>query len=216
MNYIEFRNKMEPFGVFSITDIEKMFPGFVWLNLINWQKKGYILKIRKRWYCFNYDDVSKNVAWLAANLIYQPSYISLQTALSFYGLIPEAIYTVTSVSTKKTNYFETPIGTFSYSKIKSTLFRFGQTLTSSSSYNLPTGGKYKRKELIAEPEKAILDFFYIYSHYNTYKDMEYLRFDPSVLNDSLDMEKLFRYLEQYNNKALNDRIDKLLSTYRLI
>jgi len=145
MNYIEFRNKMESFGVFSITDIEKMFPAFIRLNFINWQKKGYILKIRKRWYCFNYDDVSKNVAWLAANLIYQLSYISLQTALSFYGLIPEAIYTVTSVSTKKTNYFETPVGTFSYNKIKSQLFGFGQTLTSGSSDNLHTGGKKQRK-----------------------------------------------------------------------
>jgi len=213
MNFIEFRNKMEPFGVFSITDIEKMFPGFTWLNLINWQKKGYILKIKKRWYCLNYNDISKDISWLAANLIYQPSYISLQTALSFYGLIPEAIYTITSVSAKKTNHFETPIGTFSYNKIKSQFFGFGQTLIPGPSPNLYTEGKYKRMELIAEPEKAILDFFYLNSNYNTHEDMEYLRFDHSVLNDLVDRKKLFRYLERYNNKALNNRIDKLLSTY---
>ena len=112
MSFIEFRNKMDSFRVFSVTDIEKMFPDFLRLNLINWQKRGYVIKIRREWYCFTDQQIHGNLPWLAANLIYQPSYISLHTALSFYNLIPEAVYTTTSITTKKTNQFNTPVGNF--------------------------------------------------------------------------------------------------------
>ncbi|GAH77038.1 unnamed protein product, partial [marine sediment metagenome] len=69
-----------------------------------------------------------NMPWLAANLIYQPSYISLHTALSFYNLIPEAVYTTTSITTKKTNLFNTHIGNFSYNTVKKAVFGFGHKL----------------------------------------------------------------------------------------
>ena len=82
------------------------------MNLVRWQEKGYILKLRNRWYAFNDAESSENMEWLAANLIYSPSYISLHTALSWYNLIPEMIATTTSVTTRKTNKFSTPLGIF--------------------------------------------------------------------------------------------------------
>ena len=80
--WIEFQDKMSPFRVFSVQDVKKQFPSMNLMNLVRWQEKGYILKLRNRWYAFNNAKSSENMVWLAGNLIYSPSYISLHTALS--------------------------------------------------------------------------------------------------------------------------------------
>ena len=51
--WIEFLTKMKPFKVFSILDVEKQFPSMNMMNLVRWQKKGYISKLRNRWYVHN-------------------------------------------------------------------------------------------------------------------------------------------------------------------
>lgn len=84
-----------------------------------------------------------------ANVLYTPSYISLETALSYYRIIPEVTYATTSISLKPTNEFECMGRLFSYSTIKKTLF-FGY-----SKKNI--GGK---EILVADKEKALLDYLY--------------------------------------------------------
>ena len=126
--WIEFHAKLESFRIFSIGDVEKLFPSMSLMNLVRWQRKGYIVRIRNRWYAFNDAESHENIEWLAANLIYAPSYISLHTALSWYNLIPEMIVSTTSVSTRKTNKFSTPLGNFDYHRIKPELFGFGYVL----------------------------------------------------------------------------------------
>ncbi len=215
MNYLEFQIKMEPFKVFSVTDIEKMFPGFAWINLIKWQRKGYLKKIRREWYCFDSGQPFENRAWLAANLIYRPSYISIQTALAFYGLISETVFTITSVTVKKTNIFETPLGVFSYNKLKSGLFGFGHTISDYSLTSESVPGNPGRKILIAEPEKAILDFFYLYPQYKTEQDMNHLRFDHDTLISILDLSRFSDYLNRFDCKALTSRIHNFMKVYPL-
>ena len=159
--WVEFHAKMRPFRVFSIQDVKKQFPSMNLMNLVRWQEKGYVLKLRNRWYAFNDAESNENVGWLAANLIYSPSYVSLHTALSWYNLIPEMIATTTSVTTRKTNKFSTPLGTFNYHSMKPDLFGFGYVLE-----NMDNSGKGAgRKIMLATPQKAILDFFYINSHF---------------------------------------------------
>jgi predicted transcriptional regulator of viral defense system len=80
--WVEFQIKMRPFRVFSVWDVKKQFPSMNPMNLVRWQKKGYISKLRNKWYAFNDAESNENIEWLAANLIYAPSYISLHTALS--------------------------------------------------------------------------------------------------------------------------------------
>jgi len=211
--WLEFKNHLELFKVFSIRDIEKMFPGMNRMNLVRWQAKGYLLKIRNGWYCFG-SRTGENIPWLAANLIYQPSYISLHTALSYYNLIPEGIYLTTSITTRKTNRFETSIGNFTYHSVKRSIYGFGHTLIEFTT-DLVGNSTETRKILFAELEKAILDFFYINSQYQSQDDMKNLRFDHKVLAE-LDRGKFYDYLDRFKSKALNDRILIMMKVYSLI
>jgi len=198
------------FRIFSTGDVKKQFPSMNLMNLVRWQEKGYILKLRNRWYAFNDAESHENIEWLAANLIYSPSYVSLHTALSWYNLIPEMIATCTSVTTRKTNKFSTPLGSFDYHRIKPELFGFGYILEDMNASVKETG----RQILVATPQKAILDFFYINSYYNTEKDIEDLRLNESELVNIINSE-FYQYLGRYQSKALDRRIRKLAKLYSL-
>ena len=180
------------------------------MNLVRWQEKGYILKLRNRWYTFNDAGSHENMEWLTANLIYAPSYISLHTALSWYNLIPEMIASTTSVTTRKTNKFSTPLGSFDYHSIKPELFGFGYVLENIDSSGKVTG----RKIMVATPQKAILDFFYINSYYKTENDIEDLRLNESELANYIN-PRFYMYLEKYQSIALDRRIRKLTKLYSL-
>ena len=98
-------------------------------------------------------ETDRNVpAYLLAGSIYGPSYISFEYALSHYGLIPEAVYTVTCATfeKKKKKRYETMFGTFSYRDVPSKAFPLGLRLEQSGDY-------FYR---IAEPEKALCDQLY--------------------------------------------------------
>jgi predicted transcriptional regulator of viral defense system len=210
--WVKFQAKMGPFRVFSIGDVEKQFPSMNLMNLVRWQRKGYILRLRNRWYAFNDAESHENIEWLAANLIYAPSYVSLHTALSWYNLIPEMIVSTTSVSTRKTNKFSTPLGNFDYHRIKPELFGFGYALE-----NMDTSGsksRNSRKIMVATPQKAILDFFYINSFYSSEKDMEDLRLNDIELAKIVNKE-FYRYLARYESRALESRIRLMTKTYGL-
>lgn len=210
--WVEFQTKMRPFRVFSVRDVEKQFPSMNPMNLVRWQKKGYILRLRNKWYAFNDAESSENIEWLAANLIYAPSYISLHTALSWYNLIPEMIALTTSVTTRKTNKFSTPLGDFDYQRIKPELFGFGYVLENMNAYRGVSG--ISRKIMVATPQKAILDFFYLNSFYNTKKDMEDLRLNETELLKIVNND-FYRFLARYESKALNQRIRLMTKTYGL-
>lgn len=176
------------------------------MNLVRWQEKGYIIKLRNRWYAFSDAESSENIEWLAANLIYSPSYISLHTALSWYNLIPEMIATTTSVTTRKTNKFLTPLGSFDYHRIKPELFGFGYVLEDMDPF-MGERGK-SRKIMIASPQKAILDFFYINNYYYTEKDIEDLRLNETELQKIIN-DEFYQNLGRYQSNALERRIRKL-------
>ena len=87
MHYLEFQKKFAPYLIFRSQDIEKLAPSFDKKALIRWQKKGYIQKIRNTYYYFNEGDRDEWFLYLGGNRIYTPSYISLESALSYYNLI---------------------------------------------------------------------------------------------------------------------------------
>ena len=210
--WIEFQEKMGSFRVFSTGEVEKQFPSMNPMNLVRWQRKGYILRLRNRWYAFNDAASYENIEWLAANLIYAPSYISLHTALSWYGLIPEMIVTTTSVTTRKTNKFSTPLGDFDYHRIKPGLFGFGYVLEDVNAHE--GGSNRSRKIMVATPQKAILDFFYIHNFYSSEKDMEELRLNDTELANIVN-DEFYTYLARYESRALERRIKLMTKTYGL-
>ena len=136
-------------------------------------------------------------AFSVANYIVTPSYVSLESALSFYGLIPEAVYTTTSVTTQKTSSKQTPIGLFSFSHLKVGYFNFGF-------YQLK---KDNDAYLIATPLKALMDFIVLKGKaYNSVADMvEDLRFD---------WNEFVSYKEFVNINEINNML-KIYKSYRL-
>ena len=112
-------------------------------------KQGVIIRVKKGLYVFGSEWRRHPYSLKTlANLIYGPSYISLEYALWLYGLIPEQVHTVTSVTIGRSRNFSTPLGEFSYRKIPMPPFAVGMDVLQNSS-----GGKY----LIAVPEKALVD-----------------------------------------------------------
>jgi len=199
MRYLELKDNLKDFVVFSINDILKIDHNFHKQRLSEWQKKGYVKKVSKGFYFFNDLEINEPVLFIIANKIYQPSYISLEMAFSYYNLIPEGVYSITSVTSKLTREHKSEVGNFVYKKIKPELF-FG--------YKLVEYNKHVFK--IAEIEKVILDYFYINSRFKTKAEFEELRFNREIIQEQVDIEKLKRYLGQFKNKALEKRINNLI------
>ncbi len=196
MNYIEFKELFEKNIVFSVKNIKNIIPDFYSQRLSDWIKKGYIKKLTKNYFIFSNIEMNEQLFFFIANRIYSPSYVSLETALSFYNIIPEGVYTILSVSTMKTKRFESEIGNFQYRKIKRELF---------SDYQLMEFNNIRYK--IALPEKAILD--YIYFH-NEIKSSEYFvqtRFNAIELIEILNLKNLDKMSEKFKNSDAIKRIN---------
>lgn len=199
MNYHEFRQKLKDFAVFSLTDLRKIYPKFHRGRLNDWQNKGYIKKLRRGYYMFADTVLNEETLFLVANKLYPPSYVSFEIALAYYGLIPEGVYLVTSVSSKKTTNFKTPVGEFSFRRIKRGIF-FGYRLEKI------LGQAYK----IAEMEKAVLDYLYVNPHFGTTADFYEWRFNSKEFLAKVDLKKLDAYAKAFNNKRLLQRLEDFL------
>lgn len=204
MTYLEFREQWHTVGCFNIYQIRAWMPDFDRNNLFRWVKKGYLSRLRQDWYAFSDLKGNSEATRYLAQRIYTPSYISLHTALSFYGIIPEAVTTVTSVTSKRPASYSNDFGEFSYQTVKPALF-FGY-----KPMILSPHGSY----LLAFPEKAILDLLYLYPQYNTEEALMELRLDEWWMQEELDRDRLLAYSEQSAVKALQYRVNLLLKTYR--
>jgi len=199
MTILEFKEKFKDFVAFNLSDIRKIDADFDLRRLNEWQAKGYIKMLRRGHYVFSGLEINESTLFLLANKIYTPSYVSLEMALAYYNLIPEAVYGITSVASRKTNYFKTDFGEFIYRHIKPQLM-FGYKLVG-----------YKGKIFkIAELEKAVLDFFYLNSRLNAEEDFEALRFNSEEFREQSDRNKLRSYLPAFDNKKLEKRVNKFL------
>ena len=196
MNYITFRNTLRKFPVFSLIDARAVDPGFDRRRLNEWQAKGYIRKIINRHYLFTDIEIDENRLFEIAGRIYKPSYISLQTALSHYQVIPEAVYGITSVSTRRTYEFDTPLARFTYRTVRRKLF-FGYLI-------IENGVK------MARLEKAILDFFYLNPQIKSLEDFMSIRIDVEPFNEHLDRNRMMSYLKRFGQKRLQMRIAHFL------
>jgi len=113
------------------------------------EQKGLVIRVKRDLYVVSPKVHNQEISLeLVANHLYRPSYISLETALSYYGLIPERVYSVRSVCTKLYKNYETPLGNFEYIKVPENYFQIGiQQEIVDNQYAF----------LIATPTKAICD-----------------------------------------------------------
>ena len=203
MQYQELKEKLKDFAVFTLADIRKIEANFYRSRLNEWQSKGYKKKLRRGYYLFSDEPLSEESLFLIANHLYEPSYVSLEMAFSRYGLIPESVYAVTSVTSKKPSSFETPVATFSYRRIKSELL-FGYRLLS---FRNP-------KHKISPAEKTGLEYLYNHSDVANTAAFEGLRFNSETFLAKADMAKLSHYADAFKNKRLRKRLDDFVEFLR--
>lgn len=200
MRFLDLRNQLRDFTVFGVGDIRKIQPDFDGRRLVEWQNKGYIKKIVRNYYVFGDLDLIEPALFVVANKIYAPSYISLEMALAHYHLIPESVYGITSATTKKTVDFSTPLGNFIYRSLKPEGF-FGYA-------PIPY---QKRNYLMAEPEKALLDYFYLNPSVTGDNDFSELRINREEFLRQLNQAKLEKYLQAFGSQTLTKRVLKFLT-----
>ena len=139
-------------------------------------KRGILLELKRGFYAFSepYRTRPLNPLQLAQAL-YAPSYISELWALSWYGVIPEKVTLITSVTTRATRTFKNALGEYRYRTIDGRFFHSWQTEEILSA-----------EVRIATPEKALLDLWYLEKGEWAVARMELMRFEPRII----DAEKL--------------------------
>lgn len=202
MKFREFQKIIDEYPLFTISELRlilgKKFNKTLQIQLKQWVGLNYLLKLRRSLYLLNRKDIVQGIdpAYLASK-IYTPSYVSLEYALSSYGIIPEAVNIITSITTRKTATFKNYFGTYLYRHIKNKAF---------------CGFKLKKYDFlsyqIATKEKALVDYFYLNQNkiVLTDKFWDSMRFN---LDKSFSLENLKYYSQFFENKKL----DKIVSDF---
>lgn len=192
MEFKEVYKKLEEnkYYVFSFEDLRVFYTEESRENLkkliYRWKKKGWITSLKRGLYELTYP-VDFNLPDLyISNKLYYPSYVSLETALSYYSIIPEVSMAVTSITTKPTRRFKNKHGLFIYRTLKKESF---------TGYSVETQRNFDVR--IAEVEKAVVDYLYFKMRYDKKFNIQEERFDKSLIG-GLNKEKLKRYAKLSN------------------
>ena len=185
--------EISPQGYFTSHEAAVLFPGSAdrrYGLVKRAMAGGEIIQIRRGLYCLAPKYRKKNIDPLAlAEHIHGPSYISLESALSWHGWIPEAVYTVTSVALGKSKEFRTPLGVFSYTPVPQKILYAGvDRLTDGA------GDVF----FMASPIKALADYVYVHRK-------DWAGFEPCVEDLRIDHEEMMA--------TTVDEIDQLLENY---
>lgn len=203
MNFKEFKDKVKKAPLFGgdVADLFSARPQAMRNQLLRWRKKGLIVRLRKGLYLLGKEErTTSSSKELIAGSLYRPSYISLETALSYYKLIPERVASITSVTTRKTKTFQNEEGLFTYRHLKKTAY-FGFRLARDE-YGFPY--------FLAEQEKALLDYLYLNLGSIKADDPNYFGASLRLQNKaSLNKAKLMRYARRYGVKKLVNLAGKI-------
>lgn len=193
MNWLEFERKIKSkhLRLFTPLDVERNFGvshRAALKFLSRYVQKGGIVRIKRGLYSLA--DYSAPDLYIA-NKLYEPSYISLEFALSFHRIKPETVYTITSVTTKNAKKFEVLGCLFSYHHIKKKAFTGYKAI--------PYQGV---TILMADPEKALVDHLYlrILSGKNIPVTLE--RVFERLKKENLDKSRAIKYAEGFDDNRL--------------
>lgn len=187
MKFLAFQRQMKK-EVFSTAEAQVVAhlddPALTNLQLHQWEKQGLLIRLKRGVYYFS--DRRPSIENIVRAL-YIPSYFSLEYVLSHYGILPEAAFTYTLVTTKTTRKWQTPLGLFSFRKIKKEAF-----------------SGYDPQSLMAEKEKALVDYFYL-NHLRLLPEnafWESSRLEAIATN--IRFKKVFQYARLFHSKKLEE------------
>jgi predicted transcriptional regulator of viral defense system len=168
-------------------------------QLDRWVKSGRLLRLRRGVYAvaLPYRAEAPH-PFLVANHLRRPSYVSLQSVLSHYGMIPEFVPVTTSVTTGRPEELDTPLGRFLFRHLKKSAF-FGYTQTEISR---------GQPVFLASPEKALLDLLYLTPGSDSLAYLNELRFEPT---DRFDWDILRKQAERIGSRKLKRAVELLRS-----
>lgn len=174
------------------------------VQLSRWQRAGRLIQVKRGIYLLAEAYRKQNVYEpYLAYVLKRPSYISLEKALEYHGLIPEAVSVYTSVTTKRPGRFVSGVGVFNYRHVKNSLFWGYESV----SVNKQTG-------FIASPEKALMDLIYL----NGLKiSLEYLKELRLQNVGKINLDKLFEYARKFESPGIlraAEIIKKYIISYR--
>ena len=207
MRYQDFKNRVRPYPVITgglldwLDEDERVLQN----QLSRWNKQGLVIQLKKRLYLLNRDDRTKNPSrFFLANQLVFPSYVSLESALSYYHIIPEAVYQTTSVTTSKPAQYVSSEGTYIYRHVKKSLFFGFDQVHEEHGFEV----------LMAGPEKALLDFFYL-------NLAQFSSTDGSIFNESyrfagldvLQPKRLSEYTARFESAKLKNVVNLFIKTH---
>lgn len=164
-------------------------PNAMKVQISRWRKQGKLIQIKRGLYVlatpYKKQDVYEPYL---ATIFKQPSYISLEKAFEFHGLIPERVTVYTCVTTKRPGNFVTKLGVFDYKHIKTTLFWGYQAVTVNN-----------QTAFMALPEKALLDFFYLKSIPISCDYLDEMRLQNLK---NIDVPRLFAFAKRFKKPGM--------------
>lgn len=174
-----------------------------------WCREGRLVRLKRGMYILSprYKKTSPYLPYQIANQLVSPSYVSLDSALSYYGMIPERVVEITSVCMNRAKRFSNNLVVCSYRKLASEAYANG----------IVSAGDGEESFLIASREKALLDKIY-FSHGRRYFNVSYL-FESLRISESdiqkLDFGLLTEYAKAYPIKKIQLAVKKIRSHYEL-
>jgi hypothetical protein len=165
-------------------------PADIASQLSRWVRSGKVLQLRRGLYALpkSVRPVPLDEAAVPGMLV-RPSYVSLQSALSRYGMIPEAVFWTTSITTARTARYRTPLGDYLFRHVAPKWF-FGFTARES---------RFGPDVLVATPEKALLDLAYVTKDSDNPAYVRELRLENL---DQLDLGRMFKIAEDARKPRL--------------
>lgn len=171
---------------FSVRDLALIDPGFRQPTLAEWNRKGQVRMLVRGWYVFADVQVDLPLVFDVGCQAYPPAYVSLESALSWYELVPETVRAVTLVGTRTTRTSATDAAMFLWRTVSPHRW-FG--------YRVVAYGR-GRQFLIAEAEKAVLDYLYLHPTLRTADDMLSVRLDAAGFA-ALDHGRLRQWAQRF-------------------
>jgi len=159
-------------------------------QLSRWTRAGWLYQLRRGVYALAppYQKVRPH-PFVVANALVRGSYVSLQSALAYYGLIPEHTPQVTSVTTARPGRWETPLGDYAFRHVQTAWFHGYRRLALD----------HEQAAFVATPEKALLDLIYLQPDGEAPAYLETLRLQTL---DRLDLARLARLAEESGRPRL--------------